>query len=445
MPKVDASNALSFLPENWLTGREADLAEAHAMLQEGRGPGSDFLGWVHLPENYDKEEYARIKAAAAKIRSDSQALVVIGIGGSYLGARAVIELLASPNYNLCKKDGPEIYFVGNGLSTDAMLEVMEQLKGKDWSINVISKSGTTTEPAVAFRFFKAMLEKKYGKAEAAKRIYATTDKARGALKSLADAEGYETFVVPDDVGGRYSVLTAVGLLPIAVAGVDLEKLMAGAADMMETCRKADLASNPAWQYAAARSDLYAQGKKIEILAGYEPRFRFFAEWWKQLYGESEGKEGKGLFPASVEFTADLHSMGQYIQQGERHMFETVVRFGPSRSKLQVPYDEADGDGLNFLAGKDMDFIATQAMDGTLLAHVEGGVPNLIVRAGSIDAYTCGELIYFFEYACGLSGYLLGVNPFDQPGVEAYKKNMFALLGKPGYEEMGAALREKLGR
>ena len=322
---------------------------------------------------------------------------------------------------------------------------MDLLGDQDFSVNVISKSGTTTEPAVAFRFFKAMLEKKYGKAEAAKRIYATTDKARGALKSLADAEGYETFVVPDDVGGRYSVLTAVGLLPIAVAGVDLEKLMAGAADMMETCRKADLASNPAWQYAAARSDLYAQGKKIEILAGYEPRFRFFAEWWKQLYGESEGKENKGLFPASVEFTADLHSMGQYIQQGERHMFETVVRFGPSRSKLQVPYDEADGDGLNFLAGKDMDFIATQAMDGTLLAHVEGGVPNLIVRAGSIDAYTCGELIYFFEYACGLSGYLLGVNPFDQPGVEAYKKNMFALLGKPGYEEMGAALREKLGR
>ena len=298
---------------------------------------------------------------------------------------------------------------------------------------------------MAFRFFKELLEKKYGKAEAAKRIYATTDKARGALKSLADAEGYETFVVPDDVGGRYSVLTAVGLLPIAVAGVDLDEVMRGAADMMETCRKADLGANPAWQYAAARSDLYAQGKKIEILAGYEPRFRFFAEWWKQLYGESEGKENKGLFPASVEFTADLHSMGQYIQQGERHMFETVVRFGPSACKLRVPRDEADGDGLNFLAGKDMDFIATQAMDGTLLAHVEGGVPNLIVRAGEINAYTYGELVYFFEYACGLSGYLLGVNPFDQPGVEAYKKNMFALLGKPGYEEMGAALRAKLGR
>ena len=435
----------TFLPLPYEEVLSPRLKRAHEKLQSGSGAGGEFTGWVHLPRDYDQAEFSRIQAAAARIQSNSQALVVIGIGGSYLGARGVIECLCSPNYNLKKKGTPNIYFAGNGLSGDALQEIIDLIDGEDFSVNVISKSGTTTEPAVAFRFFKAMLEKKYGKAEAAKRIYATTDKARGALKSLADAEGYETFVVPDDVGGRYSVLTAVGLLPIAVAGVDLEKLMAGAADMMETCRKADLASNPAWQYAAARSDLYAQGKKIEILAGYEPRFRFFAEWWKQLYGESEGKENKGLFPASVEFTADLHSMGQYIQQGERHMFETVVRFGPSRSKLQVPYDEADGDGLNFLAGKDMDFIATQAMDGTLLAHVEGGVPNLIVRAGSIDAYTCGELIYFFEYACGLSGYLLGVNPFDQPGVEAYKKNMFALLGKPGYEEMGAALREKLGR
>ena len=443
MLKFDTSNAVPFLPENWLTSRLDALDSARVKLENGSGLGGDYTGWVHLPRDYDKEEFARIQAAAKKIQSDSRALVVIGIGGSYLGARAAIELLRSNNYNLLEKDTPNIYFTGNGLSGDSLQEVMDLLGDQDFSVNVISKSGTTTEPAVAFRFFKAMLEKKYGKAEAAKRIYATTDKARGALKSLADAEGYETFVVPDDVGGRYSVLTAVGLLPIAVAGVDLEKLMAGAADMMETCRKADLTSNPAWQYAAARSDLYAQGKKIEILAGYEPRFRFFAEWWKQLYGESEGKENKGLFPASVEFTADLHSMGQYIQQGERHMFETVVRFGPSRSKLQVPYDEADGDGLNFLAGKDMDFIATQAMDGTLLAHVEGGVPNLIVRAGSIDAYTCGELIYFFEYACGLSGYLLGVNPFDQPGVEAYKKNMFALLGKPGYEDQRTALEKRL--
>jgi len=421
------------------------LQQAHTWLQEATGQGSDFVGWVNLPRDYDKAEYQRIQAAARKIQSDSKALVVIGIGGSYLGARAVIELVSSNNYNLKKKDTPNIYFTGNGLSGDSMQEVMDLIGDDDFSVNVISKSGTTTEPAVAFRFFKAMLEKKYGKAEAAKRIYATTDKARGALKSLAGAEGYDTYVVPDDVGGRYSVLTAVGLLPIAVAGIDLDQLMKGAADMMETCRKAELAANPAWQYAAARSDLYQQGKKIEILAAYEPRVRFFAEWWKQLYGESEGKENKGLFPASVEFTADLHSMGQYIQQGERLMLETVIRFGKSAHQLCVPRDEADGDGLNFLAGKDMDFIATQAMDGTLLAHVEGGVPNLIIHAGEINAYTCGELIYFFEYACGLSGYLLGVNPFDQPGVEAYKKNMFALLNKPGYEDKGAELRAKLGR
>ena len=440
MLKVDYSSA-SVQVEKYAQG----LSQAHAWLQEASGRGNDFVGWVNLPRDYDREEYQRVKAAARKIQSDSKALVVVGIGGSYLGARSAIELLCSHNYNLKRKDTPNIYFAGNGLSGDALQEIIDLIGEDDFSVNVISKSGTTTEPAVAFRFFKELLERKYGRAEAAKRIYATTDKARGALKSLADAEGYETFVVPDDVGGRYSVLTAVGLLPIAVAGVDLDEVMRGAADMMEVCRRADLELNPAWQYAAARSDLYAQGKKIEILAGYEPRFRFFAEWWKQLYGESEGKENKGLFPASVEFTADLHSMGQYIQQGERHLFETVVRFGPSACRLCVPYDEADGDGLNFLAGKDMDFIATQAMDGTLLAHVEGGVPNLIIRAGEINAYTYGELVYFFEYACGLSGYLLGVNPFDQPGVEAYKKNMFALLGKPGYEELGAALRAKLGR
>ena len=440
MLKIDLTSA-SVQPEKYAQG----LQQAHTWLQEATGRGNDFVGWVNLPRDYDKEEYARIQAAAKKIQSDSKALVVIGIGGSYLGARAAIELLYSNNYNLIKKDAPNIYFAGNGLSGDAMQEIVDLIGDDDFSVNVISKSGTTTEPAVAFRFFKAMLEKKYGREGAAKRIYATTDKARGALKSLADAEGYDTYVVPDNVGGRYSVLTAVGLLPIAVAGVDLDELMKGAASMMETCRAAGLDANPAWQYAAARSDLYAQGKKIEILAGYEPRFRYFAEWWKQLYGESEGKEGKGLFPASVEFTADLHSMGQYIQQGERTMFETVVRFGPSKHKLCVPMDEKDGDGLNFLAGKDMDYIATQAMDGTLLAHVEGGVPNLIIRAGEINAFTLGELIYFFEYSCGLSGYILDVNPFDQPGVEAYKKNMFALLGKPGYEDMGAELRAKLGR
>ena len=440
MLHIDLTNA-GVQPEAFVQG----LTQAHGWLQNATGKGNDFVGWVNLPRDYDKDEYARIQAAAKRIQAGSKHLVVIGIGGSYLGARAAIELLCSNNYNLKKKDTPNIYFTGNGLSGDAMQEIIDLIGGDDFSVNVISKSGTTTEPAVAFRFFKGLLEKKYGKEGAAKRIYATTDKARGALKGLADAEGYETFVVPDDVGGRYSVLTAVGLLPIAVAGVDLDQLMKGAADMMETCRAEGLENNPAWQYAAARCGLYSQGKKIEILAGYEPRFRFFAEWWKQLYGESEGKENKGLFPASVEFTADLHSMGQYIQQGERTMLETVIRFGKSAHQLCVPRDEADGDGLNFLAGKDMDFIATQAMDGTLLAHVEGGVPNLIVKAGEINAYTCGELIYFFEYACGLSGYLLGVNPFDQPGVEAYKKNMFALLGKPGYEDMGAELRAKLGK
>ena len=440
MIRVDDSKALQNR-----TDLTAELSQAHEWLQKATGKGSDFVGWVNLPQDYDKEEFQRIQKAAKKIQSDSKALVVIGIGGSYLGAKGAIDFLCSSNYNLKKKDTPNIYFVGCGLSADYLQEIMDLIDGQDFSVNVISKSGTTTEPAVAFRFFKAKLEEKYGKAEAAKRIYATTDKARGALKSLSDAEGYETFVVPDNVGGRYSVLTAVGLLPIAVAGVDLDRLMKGAADMMETCRAEGLENNPAWQYAAARCGLYSQGKKIEILAGYEPRFRFFAEWWKQLYGESEGKENKGLFPASVEFTADLHSMGQYIQQGERHLFETVVRFGKSASDLKVPFDAADGDGLNFLAGKDMDYIAAQAMDGTLLAHVEGGVPNLIVSVGEKNAHTLGELVYFFEYACGLSGYLLGVNPFDQPGVEAYKKNMFALLGKPGYEDMGAALREKLGR
>ncbi len=420
------------------------LQQAHTWLQEATGRGNDFVGWVNLPRDYDKAEYERIKAAARKIQGDSKALVVIGIGGSYLGARAVIELLGSNNYNLKKKDTPNIYFAGNGLSGDAMQEIFDLIGDDDFSVNVISKSGTTTEPAVAFRFFKAKLEEKYGKAEAAKRIYATTDKARGALKSLADAEGYDTYVVPDDVGGRYSVLTAVGLLPIAVAGVDLDQLMRGAADMMETCRKPGLDGNPAWQYAAARNDLYAQGKKIEILAAYEPCARFFAEWWKQLYGESEGKENKGLFPASVEFTADLHSMGQYIQQGERVMFETVVRFAKSQREIEIPNDPDNVDGLNFLAGKSLSFVAEKAFQGVVLAHVDGGVPNVILTVEQRDARTLGALIYFFEYACGLSGYLLEVNPFDQPGVEAYKNNMYALLGKPGYEDRRKELEARLG-
>ena len=445
MIQVDLTHMRRFIALPYEAALAPRLRIAHDHLQKGDGAGGEFTGWVRLPQDYDKEEFARIQAAAKRIQADSQALVVIGIGGSYLGARGVIECLRSPNYNLKKKETPNIYFVGNGLSSDYMSEIVELLDGVDFSVNVISKSGTTTEPAVAFRFFREMLEKKYGADGAVKRIYATTDRHRGALKALADAKGYETFVVPDEVGGRYSVLTAVGLLPIAVAGIDIEALMAGAREMMDICTAAEMDANPAWQYAGARYEMYRTGKKIEILAAYEPCFRFMAEWWKQLYGESEGKEGKGLFPASVEFTADLHSMGQYIQQGERHLFETVVRFGASRHENPVPYDETDGDGLNFLAGKSMDFIREQAMDGTLLAHVEGGVPNITLYTDGLDEKAMGQLIYFFEYACGLSGYLLDVNPFDQPGVEAYKKNMFALLGKPGYEEMRAALLAKLGR
>ena len=443
MLTCNVSNAASFLPEDWLTSRLAGLEEGRAKLESGSGAGGDFTGWVHLPRDYDKEEFARIQAAAERIRSDSQALVVIGIGGSYLGARAVVELLHSPNFNLTHKDGPEIYFAGNGLSSDAMLEVIDLVKDKDFSVNVISKSGTTTEPAVAFRIFKALLEEKYGREGARKRIYATTDAHKGALKGLADAEGYEEFVVPDAVGGRYSVLTAVGLLPIACAGVDIGALMEGAAQAMEALSRPG-ADNPAWQYAAARHALYTGGRKVEILAAYEPSFRFFGEWWKQLYGESEGKENKGLFPASVEFTADLHSMGQYIQEGERLMFETVVRFDKSRGSITIPHDPDNVDGLNFLAGKELSFVAEQAMRGTLLAHVDGGVPNLVVTVPGRCEKSVGWLIYFFEYACGLSGYLLEVNPFNQPGVEAYKNNMYALLGKPGYEDRKAELEARLG-
>ena len=442
MLDVKSFQLQSFLPLPYEEVLAPRLKRAHEKLQSGSGAGGEFTGWVHLPRDYDREEFARIQAAASRIRANSQALVVIGIGGSYLGARGVIDCLRSPNYNLKRKDTPNIYFVGNGLSSDAMGEVLDLVADVDFSVNVISKSGTTTEPAVAFRFFREALEKKYGREGARERIYATTDKARGALKSLADSEGWETFVVPDDVGGRYSVLTAVGLLPIAVAGVDITALMQGAAEMMETCTEASFRC-PAWRYAAIRYELYRAGRSIELLACYDPAFRFMAEWWKQLFGESEGKEGKGLFPASVEFTADLHSMGQYIQEGKRLMFETVVRLGPSDRQLTVPADEADGDGLNFLAGKSLDFIRDRAMEGTLLAHTEGGVPNLIVETSGRTPADLGQLIYFFEYACGLSGYLLDVNPFDQPGVEAYKKNMFALLGKPGYEDRRSQLESKL--
>ncbi len=441
MLKLDLSKLSGFLPEDYATSREDRLAKAAQMLSTHTGPGGDFTGWVHLPRDYDKEEFARIQAAAKKIQQQSQVLVVIGIGGSYLGARAVIEVVKSNNYNLKKKDTPDVFFAGNGLSTDALLELLELIGDRDFSVNVISKSGTTTEPAVSFRIFKGLLEKKYGKEGARERIYATTDKARGALKGLADAEGYEEFVVPDDVGGRFSVLTAVGLLPIAVAGVDIEALMGGARQAMEELSVPGL-DNPAWQYAAARHGLYQSGKAIEVLAGYEPRFRFFAEWWKQLYGESEGKDGKGLFPASVEFTADLHSMGQYIQDGERVMFETVVKFEPD-GEYAIPNDPANVDGLNFLSGKPLAFVAEQAMRGTILAHVDGGVPNVLIEMPKITAQSIGYLIYFFEYVCGLSGHLLEVNPFNQPGVEAYKKNMFALLGKPGYEDLRKELLAKL--
>ena len=442
MLTVKAFQMQSFLPESYATDLQVQLEQAHSQLQNATGAGSEFTGWVKLPFNYDKAEFARIEAAASKIRSDSKALVVVGIGGSYLGARGVIDYLCSPNYNLKKKDTPNIYYVGNGLASDAMEEVMELIGEDDFSVNIISKSGTTTEPAVAFRFFRKALEKRYGKEEAGKRIYATTDKARGALKGLADAQGWETFVVPDDVGGRFSVLTAVGLLPIAACGVDICAMMAGAADMMGACTENSL-TNPAWQYAALRYALYESGKTVEILGSYDPSFRFMTEWWKQLFGESEGKEGKGLFPASVEFTADLHSMGQYIQDGRRMLFETIVRTGASACEKLVPLDEEDGDGLNFLVGKSMDFIRDRAMEGTLLAHTQGGVPNIVLQADGKSARDLGEMIYFFEYACGMTGYLLEVNPFDQPGVEAYKKNMFALLGKPGYEVLRAELEAQL--
>ena len=441
MLHLDLTKLEGFIPQDYLTQRMAGLEKAASMLANHDGPGGDFTGWVYLPRDYDKEEFARIQAAAKKIQQQSQVLVVIGIGGSYLGARAVIDLLASPNYNLKKKDTPDILFAGNGLSTDALLETIALIGDRDFSVNVISKSGTTTEPAVAFRIFKALLEEKYGKEGARERIYATTDKARGALKGLADAEGYEEFVVPDDVGGRFSVLTAVGLLPIAVAGIDIEELMGGAAQAM-TDLSVGGAENPAWQYAAARHALYQGGKKVELLACYEPCFRFFSEWWKQLYGESEGKEGKGLFPASVEFTADLHSMGQYIQEGERLMFETVVKFAP-KGQFLIPNDPDNVDGLNFLSGKPLSFVADQAMRGVILAHVDGGVPNVLIELPAISEKSVGYLIYFFEYVCGLSGHLLEVNPFNQPGVEAYKNNMYALLGKPGYEAQKAELEKRL--
>ena len=429
MVTVNFEGAASFYPH---TPDRAAAQAAYDTLVGRSGAGNDFTGWLDLPVNYDKGEFARIQKAAQKIQSDSKALVVIGIGGSYLGARAVVELLKSPNYNALPKSTPDIYFAGNGISSDAVTEIFTMIGDRDFSVNVISKSGTTTEPAIAFRLFKQALEKKYGADGARGRIYATTDRKKGALKTLADREGYETFVVPDDVGGRYSVLTAVGLLPIACCGIDIEMLMQGAQKEREQTLAAGIDSAAA-QYAMSRQTLYAAGKTTEILAAYEPSFRFMSEWWKQLYGESEGKDGKGIFPASVDLTPDLHSMGQYIQDGRRMLQETVVFFDKARTSITVPSDEENLDGLNYLAGREMSYINEKAMQATKAAHISGGVPVTEIRLPEINEQTLGALIYFFEFACGVSGYMEGVNPFNQPGVEAYKKNMFRLLGKPGYE------------
>lgn len=436
--------AKDFLRQDDVLGLSSQIKAAHNDLCEKTGLGNDFLGWVDLPVNYDKAEFDRIKKAAEKIKSDSDVLIVIGIGGSYLGARAAIEFLKSPYHNALKDGTPEIYFSGNSISGSSLNELLRICKGKRVSVNIISKSGTTTEPAVAFRIFREYLEKEYGEQEAAKRIYCTTDKARGTLKELADQKGYECFVIPDDVGGRFSVLTAVGLLPIAVSGADIDALMKGAAAAADDYAECDLAKNDCYRYAAIRNAFYRKGKKIELLVSYEPRFTMMSEWFKQLYGESEGKDNKGLFPASVTFSTDLHSMGQYIQDGQRILFETVVNIKDCGYNTVIPTDEQNGDGLNFLAGKEMSFVNEKAMQGTVLAHTDGGVPNLVIDVDKADEENLGRLIYFFEKACAISGYLLGVNPFNQPGVESYKKNMFALLGKPGYENAKAELENRLG-
>lgn len=442
----DYSKALEFVSAQDVEEMKSRAEAAKDVLVNKKGAGNDFLGWVNLPVDYDKVEFARIKDAAKKIQANSEVFIVIGIGGSYLGARAAIECLRHSFYNSVKPEirkTPEIYFVGNNISGVYAAELIEVIGDRDFSVNVISKSGTTTEPAIAFRIFKNLLEKKYGREEAARRIYATTDKKKGALKTLADAKGYETFVVPDDVGGRFSVLTAVGLLPIAVSGADIDVLMAGAAKGRKEALELPFEENAAMQYAAVRNVLYENGKGVELLANYEPKLHYVAEWWKQLYGESEGKDHKGLFPASVDLTTDLHSMGQYIQDGVRLLFETVLNVEKSMKTMVLEAEDVDLDGLNYLAGKDMDFVNNNAMNGTILAHTDGQVPNLKVNIPELTEEYLGELFYFFEFACGISGYILGVNPFDQPGVESYKKNMFALLGKPGYEAEREALLKRL--
>ena len=441
--KLNDKYVKNFITDDEIKAMAGAVEDAHQKIQDKSGEGADFLGWVDLPVDCDKEEFERIKKAAQKIKEDSKALVVIGIGGSYLGARAAIEFCTSQNYNLVSKDTPNIYFSGNSISGNSLSELVDMVKDIDFSINVISKSGTTTEPAIAFRIFRDLLIKKYGEEEAAKRIYVTTDKAKGTLKEFSDKAGYETFVVPDDVGGRYSVLTAVGLLPIAVAGIDIQKMMQGAADAREAYSVCDISKNDCYKYAALRNILLGKGKAVELMVAYEPDFTMMNEWFKQLYGESEGKDGKGIFPASVICSTDLHSMGQYIQDGVRMLFETSVMFTKPKREVVIEEDEVNADGLNFLAGETMDFVNRKAYEGTLLAHVDGGVPNICIEVPEMNEYEFGYLVYFFEKACAVSGYILGVNPFNQPGVESYKKNMFALLGKPGYEAEREALLARL--
>jgi len=443
---LDLSKVAPYLAMTEIDYMEDMVKSAHDKLHNGTGAGNDFLGWIDLPVNYDKDEFARIKKSAEKIKSDSDVLIVIGIGGSYLGARAAIEMLTNNFHNALdsdKRKAPKIFYVGNNISSTYMTELLQAIEGKDVSLNIISKSGTTTEPAIAFRILRTYVEKKYGVEEARKRIYATTDKAKGALKTLADAEGYESFVVPDDIGGRFSVLTAVGLLPIAAAGIDIDEMMKGAADAREVYSNPSLKENQAYKYAAVRNALYNKGKVIEVLVNYEPSLHYFNEWWKQLFGESEGKDNKGLFPAAVDFSTDLHSMGQYVQDGRRILFETVINLEKAKYEINIEAAENDMDGLNFLAGKTMDFVNKKASEGTILAHNDGGVPNMVLNVPELSPYYFGYMVYFFEKACGISGYLLGINPFDQPGVEAYKKNMFALLGKPGYEDIKAELEKRL--
>ncbi|AMB99732.1 glucose-6-phosphate isomerase [Aerococcus urinaehominis] len=448
MPHItfDYSAAQPYIADHELTYLQPFVSLADQMLREGTGQGNDFIGWLDLPENYDKEEYQRVKEAAAKIQSDSEVLVVLGIGGSYLGAKAAIDFLSHSFYNLqdtSQRQTPQILFAGNSISSTYLADLIEIIGDRDFSVNVISKSGTTTETSIAFRIFKELLINKYGKEGARGRIYATTDRQAGALKSEANQEGYESFVIPDDIGGRFTVLTPVGLLPIAVAGIDTDQILAGAKDAMQAYQSDQLAENEAYQYAALRNILYRKGKVTELLINYEPKMQYFNEWWKQLYGESEGKDLKGIYPSSANFSTDLHSLGQYIQEGRRNIFETVVKVDQAEKTVTIPTLDSDADGLSYLEGKDVDFVNSKAFQGTLLAHQDGQVPNFVITIPKMDEYSFGYLVYFFEIAVGISGYLNGVNPFDQPGVEAYKKNMFALLGKPGYEDLAAKLNERL--